>query len=75
MELDHCGGVLVQKSRGADGRLSSAEQLYIACRVTTLAAAVTQMTGFNFTTETSCKVCRDHRFFHRRVDSDSHRYG
>jgi len=30
--------------------------LYIACRVTTLAAAVTQMTGFNFTSEISCKA-------------------
>ncbi|KAH8987306.1 hypothetical protein EDB92DRAFT_2105033 [Lactarius akahatsu] len=30
--------------------------LYIACRVTTLAAAVSQMTGFNFTSEISCKT-------------------
>lgn len=30
--------------------------LYFACRVTTLAAAVTQMTGFNFTSEISCKT-------------------
>ncbi|KAH9054888.1 hypothetical protein EDB87DRAFT_1644214 [Lactarius vividus] len=30
--------------------------LYIACRVTTLAAAVSQMTGFNFTSEISCST-------------------
>jgi hypothetical protein len=38
-----------------------------------------QMTGFNFTAETSCKVCRDHLFLDRRmltrVDSHSHRLG
>jgi hypothetical protein len=34
----------------------SSGQLYVACRVTTLAAAVAQMTGFNITRPISCKV-------------------
>lgn len=80
MELDRCGGTLIWKSRGADDRLPSTEQLYIACRVTTLAAAVTQMTGFNFTSEISCGVCLDHLFLIdwrvlKCVDSHSHRHG
>jgi hypothetical protein len=79
MELDGCGAALIWKSRSTDRRLPAAEQLYFACRVTTLAAAVTQMTGFNFTSEISCKVCLDHLILDwrvlMRVDSRSHRHG
>jgi hypothetical protein len=32
------------------------EKLYVSCRVTTLAAAVAQMTGYNLTSPISCKV-------------------
>ena len=42
---------------GVDDQLPTTEQLYIACRVTTLAAAVTQMTGFDFRSKISCDVC------------------
>lgn len=62
VELDSRGGALIRKSRGADDRLLAAEQLYMACRVTTLAAAVTQMTGFDLTSEIGCEVCLDHLF-------------
>jgi hypothetical protein len=56
MELDGCGAALIWKFRSTDRRPPTALQLYFACRVTTLAAAVTQMTGFNFTSEISCKT-------------------
>ena len=32
------------------------KKIYISCRVTTLAAAVAQMTGYNITSRISCKV-------------------
>ena len=46
------------------------KKIYISCRVTTLAAAVAQMTGYNITSRISCKV----PLSDQRVSAHSHTF-